>query len=96
MQVAWLGAPTIKVSWEPACNIQQHLIKEFESEMIISTQDLVDSDYGKKTCITIATVQNPGAPVAKKSRSSASTSQPSNITYVYIYIYICTFCVTEQ
>ena len=88
LQVAWLGAPTIKVSWEPACNIQQHIIKDFESEMIISTQDIVDSDYGKKTYTTIATAQNPSAPITKKSRSSVSTSQPSDIMYVYVRMYI--------
>ena len=65
LQVAWLGAPSIKISWEPTCNIQKHLIKEFESEMIISTQDIVDNGYGKNTYTTTVTAQNPGAPVTK-------------------------------
>jgi len=83
-QVAWLGTPTIKVSWERACNIQPHLIKEFESKDKINTQDIVSCNYGKQTYTTIAIAQTPDAPVSKKIKSSASTSKPSDIRYVHL------------
>ena len=53
MQVAWLGTPKIKVSWEPARNLKQSVIKEFEDGDVIKAADVVCSDYGKKAYTTI-------------------------------------------
>ena len=38
--------------------------------MIINTQDIIESDFGK-IYTTVTTVQNPGAPATKRLRSSA-------------------------
>jgi len=82
LQVAWLGIPSVKVSWEPAFNIPKHLIKEFENEMVISTQDIVINGYGKKTYTTTVIAQTPDVPVTKKSKNSTSALQPIDNKYV--------------
>ena len=42
IQVAWLGSPNLKASWEPASNLKQSVIDEYEHGEEVQVDDDVD------------------------------------------------------
>ena len=83
LQVAWLGTPEVKVSWERACNINASVIKEFEDGDVIQTADDVCSGYGKNAYTTTVSVETKQL-APKKMRVSCESEKELDSRYVAI------------
>ena len=86
-QVAWLGGPELKVSWQPSSNLKKCLIDKFEQGITCDVVDVVSPSYGSTAhtpVVSQKSLTHDGPPPPSKRKKRSTFAAPPDNGYIVL------------